>query len=44
MLAVVVTLPANASKLPVYVGKYAATFELPYVSGMPVANATLPKI
>ena len=28
MFAVVVTLPCSAAKLPVYVGKYAATLEL----------------
>ena len=28
MLAVVMMLPVNETKLPVYVGRYAATFEL----------------
>ena len=34
----------SPATLPLYVGKYAATFELPYVAGIPVANATLPKM
>ena len=35
MLAVVVTGPVSDTRLPVYVGKYAATLALPYVAGNP---------
>jgi hypothetical protein len=37
ILAVVVTLPAKLAKLPVYVGKYAATLAFEYDSGKPVS-------
>ena len=43
-LAVVVTLPVRATRLPVYVGKYAATSALPYVAGSPVSCDPLPRI
>ena len=44
MLAVVVTLPVRAVKLPVYVGKNASTLALAYVSGSPVSCEPLPRI
>ena len=41
-MPVVVILPA--AKLPVYVGKYAATFVFEYVAGNPVKKDALPKM
>ena len=44
MLPVVVTLPVSAARLPVYVGRYAATLALPYVAGSPVNCEPLPRM